>query len=252
MNLSAEVIFPVGPCGDDDPCIFRYDIGPTASKLAKNRGRPKGNTRRQASQRKSKLPSFEFIHIDGHFGTPDADSRKMIRRRVMINHIHQRKKNDVGHVLSPGLSPQIAGVDPFNTFEPYAHDLLKYYVTTGWQKYYYIEQHTAFNPITEYWISLVMVDDAFLHTILGCADLHFSPCKAPQASLTTIKHLNAAISIVNKRIENNEIPTDATLVIVATMALMEVRTPPPHGSVTLILTNCDRSTEDLMKIGIFI
>lgn len=48
----------------------------------------------------------------------------------MINHIRQRKKNDEGHALSPGLSPQIAGVDPFNTLpiliEPYAHDLLKY------------------------------------------------------------------------------------------------------------------------------
>ncbi|KAJ5553818.1 hypothetical protein N7513_003777 [Penicillium frequentans] len=224
MKSSAEVIFPVGPSGDDNPCIFRYDLGPTALKATKNRGRPKGENKRQVSQRKSKIPAFEFIHIDGHSGIPDADSRKMIRRRVMINHI-QRKKKDEGHALSPGLSPQVAGVDPFNTlpirFEPYAHDLLKYYTTTGWQKYYYIEKHTSFNPITEYWISLVMTDDAFLHTIIGCADLHFSPGKAPQASLTTIKHLNAAISIVNKRIVKNEIPTDATLVIVATMALME-------------------------------
>jgi hypothetical protein len=162
----------------------------------------------------------------------------------MINHIVHREKNNEEQTLGSRLSPQIAGVDPFNTlpipFEPYAHDLLKYCgfpeyvtgeylltiidITTGWQKYYSIEKRTALNPITEYWISLVMVDDAFLHTIIGCADLHFSPGKAPQASLTTIKHLNAAISIVNKRIENNEIPTDATLVIVATMALMEVST----------------------------
>ncbi|KAJ5627747.1 hypothetical protein N7490_009975 [Penicillium lividum] len=40
-------------------------------------------------------------------------------------------------------------------------------------------------------------------------------------SLTTIKHLNAAIHIVNKRIENYKVPTDATLVIVATMAIIE-------------------------------
>ncbi|KAJ5917381.1 hypothetical protein N7466_010935 [Penicillium verhagenii] len=235
MNLSAEVIFPVGSSGNDDPCIFKYDIGPTASKVAKNRGRPKGSTNRRVSQRKLKQPAFEFVHIEGHAGIPDADSRTMIRRRVMINHINQRKKVDGRRVLNPGLPPMIAGVDPFNTLpirlEPYAHDLLKYYITSGWQKYYSIEKHTAFNPITEYWISLVMVDDAFLHTILGCADLHFFPGKAPQASLTTIKHLNAAISIVNKRIENNEIPTDATLVIVATMALMEVRTSPPHRRV---------------------
>ncbi|KAJ5987488.1 hypothetical protein N7451_011853 [Penicillium sp. IBT 35674x] len=225
MCLSAEVIFPVGSSDDHNPCIFRYDIGPTALKATKKRGRPKAENKRQVSQRISKIPAFEFIHIDGHSGIPDANSRKMIRRRVMINHLHQRKKNGERQALSPGLSPQIAGVDPFNTlpirFEPYAHDLLKYYITTGWQKYYYIEKHTSFNPITEYWISLVLTDDAFLHTIIGCADLHFSPSKAPQASLTTIRHLNAAISIVNKRIANREIPTDATLVIVATMALME-------------------------------
>lgn len=146
MNSSAEVIFPVGSSGDDNPCIFRYDIGPTALKATKNRGRPKGGTvldpsldkkeadvcgnKRQVSERKLQIPPFEFIHIDGHSGIPDADSRKMIRRRVMINHIRQRKKMDEGHALSPGLSPQIAGVDPFNALpiliEPYAHDLLKY------------------------------------------------------------------------------------------------------------------------------
>jgi len=86
--------------------------------------------KRQVSQRNSKLSAFEFIHIDGYSGIPDANSRKMIRRRVMINHIHHQKKKDEGHTLSPVLSPQIAGVDPFNTlpirFEPYAHDLLKY------------------------------------------------------------------------------------------------------------------------------
>ena len=82
--------------------------------------------------------------------------------------------------------------------------------------------------MTEYWLSFALTDSAFLHTILGCADLHLSPngiCDRPR----TLKHLNAAISIVNQRLENDELPTEATLVVVATMAILEVCTCEVNG-----------------------
>ena len=75
--------------------------------------------------------------------------------------------------------------------------------------------------MTDYWLSLALTDDAFLHIILGCADSHFAPfglCERPR----TLKHLNAAISIVTRRIENDNHPSEATLVVVATMAMLEV------------------------------
>lgn len=67
-----------------------------------------------------------------------------------------------------------------------------------------------------------MEDDAFLHTILGCANSHYTPAGLNYDSVTTVKHLNAAIAIVNKRIQNDEVPTDATLIVISTMALIEV------------------------------
>ncbi|KAJ5731635.1 uncharacterized protein N7483_006143 [Penicillium malachiteum] len=124
--------------------------------------------------------------------------------------------------------PQIAGVDPFNTFpviiEPYMHDLLKYYVTVGWRRYYSIEKYTTLNPMTDYWLPMAMVDDAFFHIILGCANSHFSPDEPDKPDhnyLVTIKHLNAAIAIVNKRIQNDKVPTAATLVTISTIAMIE-------------------------------
>ncbi|KAJ5096820.1 hypothetical protein N7456_007541 [Penicillium angulare] len=239
---STEVIFPVRRLDDNiPPCVFRYDAGPTASKAPKKRGRPKGSTKHPVALKKngqsarsgSSLQNrFHFIRVDGPSGLADADHRKTIRREVMINHIHRDKKQLIkGKGLSVsgtrGPCSQIGGVDPFNAlpihFEPYMHDLLKYYITEGWQKYYSIERQTTFNPITEYWLSLLMEDDAFLHTVLGCANSHYTPVGIDYDSLATLKHLNAAIAIVNRRIQNDEVPTDATLVVISTMALIEKR-----------------------------
>ncbi|KAJ6015209.1 hypothetical protein N7540_009800 [Penicillium herquei] len=239
MHLSAEVIFPVGVRNDNDqPCVFPYNIGPTALKRANKRGRPKGSTKRLAltanehhlAEKRSKQNVFEFVHITGRSGIPDTESRKAIRRRVMINHFQNNRKKTNGERPSVvnTLCSQIAGVDPFNTFpviiEPYMHDLLKYYITVGWQRYYSIEKYTTLNPMAEYWLPLAMVDDAFFHIILGCANSHFSPGEPNQPDhnyLVTIKHLNAAIALVNKRIQSEKPPTAATLVIISTIAMIE-------------------------------
>lgn len=94
--------------------------------------------------------------------------------------------------------------------------------TDGWRRYYSIERYTTFNPMTEYWFSLAQTDGAFLHIILGCANLHLHPGSSVHQSVITVRHLNAAIAIVNRRIQRDEVPTDATLVVVSTMALIEV------------------------------
>ncbi|KAJ5720039.1 hypothetical protein N7493_006917 [Penicillium malachiteum] len=238
MHLSAEVIFPVAVRNDDQPCVFPYNVGPTALKIAKRRGRPKSSTKRLASigndqhlaEKRSKQNGFEFVHITGASGIPDLDSRKVIRRRVMINHFHHNRKKKDQKRPSIVNTPcaQIAGVDPFNTFpviiEPYMHDLLTYYITVGWQRYYSVEKYTTFNPMAEYWLPRAMVDDAFFHILLGCANSHFSPDESNQPDykyLVTIKHLNAAIAIVNKRIQSNEVPTATTLVVISTIAMIE-------------------------------
>lgn len=75
----------------------------------------------------------------------------------MINHISQRKKNDEKRALGPTLSPQIAGVDPFNTLpirvEPYAHDLLKY---CGSPKYVIWKMHTDYHRY-HHWMAEVLL-----------------------------------------------------------------------------------------------
>ncbi|KAJ5708618.1 hypothetical protein N7488_008419 [Penicillium malachiteum] len=238
MHLSAEVIFPVGVRNDDQPCVFPYNVGPTALKIAKRRGRPKGSTKRLVStvndqdlaEKRSKKNIFEFVHITGGSGIPDTESRKAIRRQVMVNHFQNngKKKNQKRRSIINTPCAQIAGVDPFNTFpvifEPYMHDLLKYYITVGWQRYYSVEKYTTLNPMAEYWLPMAMVDDAFFHILLGCANSHFSPDELNEPDynfLVTIKHLNAAIAIVNKRIQSDEVPTATTLVVISTIAMIE-------------------------------
>ena len=76
--------------------------------------------------------------------------------------------------------------------------------------------------MTDYWLTLAMVDDAFLHTLIGCAESHFSTSKWTHDRLLTVKHLNEAISIVNRRIANIELLSEGTLVVIATIAIIEV------------------------------
>lgn len=116
-------------------------------------------------------------------------------------------------------------------------------ITTGWKAFYSVEKYTSFNPMIDYWLEMAMSDSAFFHTLIGCADSYISPKGWKRNRPATIKHLNEAISIVNKRIEREEIPTDATLVVVATMACVEVTVSHRLGSILVLLWKLTRYSE---------
>lgn len=76
----------------------------------------------------------------------------------------------------------------------------------------------------QYWAPLAVQDGAFLHTLISCAAAYLrTPDFDPSREVTATKHLNHAISIVNQRITNTEAVSKGTLVIVATIAMLEVR-----------------------------
>lgn len=102
--------------------------------------------------------------------------------------------------------------------------------------------------MTEYWLEMAMSDSAFFHTLLGCADSYVSPKGWQRNSPITVKHLNKAISIVNQRIKRDEIPSDGTIVVVATMACVEV-TKPYKDPIFVQFLNFNRKVEAPIKTG---
>ncbi|KAJ6161193.1 hypothetical protein N7470_004589 [Penicillium chermesinum] len=216
--------------------IFQFETGHTAVKVPKKRGRPRRSTPHPAKDELSGIQgAFDFVQMDGQSKITDKDARRMIRRRAMINHMQSKKrkqrdsdrKNDSDKDTYSRYSPppEIAGADPFNDFsidmDPSMHELFKFCLTTGWKAFYTVEKYTSVNPMKQFWLEMALKDRAFFHTLLGCTCSYGSPKGRKRNSLATIKHLNAAISIVNKRIKRDEIPSDTTLVVVATMACVE-------------------------------
>ncbi|KAJ5578804.1 uncharacterized protein N7459_007768 [Penicillium hispanicum] len=207
-HLPAEVIFAVEPGANHyrEACVFCVS----------------------AEERDGfNAPStFEFIPMMDHSHRPNTEFRKTIRRHAMTSHIRLKRQANGGALdRSPNRPPQIDGPDPFAVLpvkiEPYMQTLLHYYTTIGWKMFYSIEKHTIFNPMTEYWLSLAYRDAAFMHTIIGCAESHFAESPSYHDRPITVKHLNAAISIINRRLANSEVITDGTLVVIATMAMIE-------------------------------
>lgn len=80
------------------------------------------------------------------------------------------------------------------------------------------------NPVAEYWIPLAFQDSALLHSLIGCADAYISGYRSINEGLRGLKHLQAAISIVNERIRaGKDIMSSGTLTVIAGIAMLEVR-----------------------------
>jgi hypothetical protein len=98
--------------------------------------------------------------------------------------------------------------------------------TTAWKHFYSLEAVAGYNPIAEYWLPLGFQDGAYLHTLIGCAYAYVSGYKAIIAGKTGLKHLQSAISIINKRLTagGDDICSTGTLTVIAAVALLEVWT----------------------------
>ncbi|KAK1147838.1 hypothetical protein N8T08_000351 [Aspergillus melleus] len=109
-------------------------------------------------------------------------------------------------------------------FEPYMHDLLVYYSTTGWKILYSIEEKTGCNPMVDYWLPLAFNDAALLNVLIGCAaSFRFKSQFLPGCPIL-IRHLNEAMNIVNHKLtttSTSEDVSDETLAVVATLAMIQ-------------------------------
>ncbi|KAJ5887391.1 hypothetical protein N7495_007432 [Penicillium taxi] len=231
-----EVIFPVNTSSQyQESCIFHYGCGPVKFGLPRKRGRPKRAASSELARNETEcgseittanqLDKVDFIAISGN-SKLDAKSRKVIRSRVMVNYRRTQRQERLGYYSrSKNSIQQIPGVDPFNAFpvrlESYALELLSYYSTNGWKTFYSIEKHSAFNLMTDYWFSLAFTDAAFFHTLISCAQSHFEE-EINDSLSKTILHLNAAISIINERLNTPQYVTNGTLIVVATVAIIEL------------------------------
>jgi hypothetical protein len=76
--------------------------------------------------------------------------------------------------------------------------------------------------MTDYWLPLAFKDPALLHVLLGCADSFAAKSNWMRERPVAVKHLNEAIAIVNHRLADDTcLASDETLVVIATMAIME-------------------------------
>lgn len=74
---------------------------------------------------------FHFIHMDGDNSSISDETRIAIRKRVMANYTHRKRRRATeSNRNSLKLVREICQVDPFDAFpikfEPYMYDLLKY------------------------------------------------------------------------------------------------------------------------------
>jgi hypothetical protein len=88
---------------------------------------------------------------------------------------------------------------------------------------YSIEKYTNFNPTTEYWLPLAFHDAALLNAILACADAFGAVETGIKERPTAVIHLKESLRIVNERLQRSTNLSDATIVVIATLAIMEVR-----------------------------
>ncbi|KAB8214501.1 hypothetical protein BDV33DRAFT_196057 [Aspergillus novoparasiticus] len=146
-NGPSEVVFTTTSSPIESGVVFRYGQGSVKVPAPRKRGRPIGSTKRRKTGNDVDDPEqkdherFQFINLGSNSANIDRDTRKYIRKRVMLNltHINQKReqvsaestkdKTSTATGLSSEVIPsQFGRVDPFNTlpipFEPYMHDLL--------------------------------------------------------------------------------------------------------------------------------
>ncbi|KAH8657946.1 hypothetical protein BX600DRAFT_514483 [Xylariales sp. PMI_506] len=154
------------------------------------------------------------------------------RKAITADHLERRWRTDVVDAQFVPKYPfnlhQISGVDPFDRapirLEPYMHDLLIYFSTTMWKQFYTLERLAGSNPVTEYWLPLAFQDPALIHSYIGCADAYISGYASVTDRLRGLRHLQEAISIVNRRIVASEDAVSggiATIVAIAGIAMLE-------------------------------
>ncbi|KAF4633528.1 hypothetical protein G7Y89_g4592 [Cudoniella acicularis] len=246
-SVSAEVVFSrfTGPSD--------YANGSVKVPGPWKRGRPKGSTNRGTKHHngivKNSTPAqFEFINVSSESKDINKNSRTLIRKHVKLNKNSQRRNPSVSPINQeeettqeavetarqppiasaiPRLNlPQIGGVDPFDKspikMEPYMHDLLSYYTAATWKHFYSLEKAAGFNPMAEYWLPLAFQDAALLHSLIGCAEVYISGYKTVRDGLRGLRHLQAAISIVNQRlVGGTEVVSSGTLAVTAGIAMLE-------------------------------
>lgn len=88
---------------------------------------------------------------------------------------------------------------------------------------YSIEKYGNYNPVTEKWLPMAFEDPALLHCIIFCVDGYDAFGRGTRERPEAIAHMEKAIAIVNDRLAAPEPDiTDATIVVVCTMAYGEV------------------------------
>ncbi|EED13251.1 conserved hypothetical protein [Talaromyces stipitatus ATCC 10500] len=230
--VSSEIVFPVTELSSTtESCVFRYDQGPVKVKVPRKRGRPVGSKKISNSKLQQGFHmtdnDFYFVHMAGdNVNTISKEARTTIRKRVMANYMHRKRKWDETSHDPLRLVRGLERADPFDAFpiklEAYMLDLLKYYMTTIWKSFYTIESLTSINPMTDYWIPLAFCDDAFLHLLIGCADSHNTRAMHFEDRPIALWHMNKALSIMKIRIATMRSVTDATIASIATLAFVEV------------------------------
>lgn len=93
---------------------------------------------------------------------------------------------------------------------------------------YSIEKYSDWNPVTETWIPMAFDDPALLHCIMFCVEGYDACGRGTRERPEAIAHMEKAISMVNERLAapTPDI-TNATIVVVCTMAYGEVCQIPP-------------------------
>ncbi|PIG89446.1 hypothetical protein AARAC_009878 [Aspergillus arachidicola] len=244
-NGPSEVVFTTTSSPIELGVVFRYGQGSVKVPAPRKRGRPIGSTKRRKTGNDVDDPEqkdherFQFINLGSDSANIDRDTRKYIRKRVMLNHTHTNQKRkqvstectkeetSTATGLSSEVMPsQFGRVDPFDTlpiqFEPYMHDLLSLYVTTIWKTLYSIEKRSGCNPMVNYWLPLAFNDPALLHSLIGCAASFLLTTNQLCGYPFFVKHLNEAIAIVNQRMADPTISvSDETLVVVASIAMIK-------------------------------
>lgn len=77
--------------------------------------------------------------------------------------------------------------------------------------------------MTDYWLPLAFHDGALLHVLIGCAGSYAARLSWFRERPVAVKHLNKAIALVSGRILNDaQVVSDETLVVIATIAMIEV------------------------------
>ncbi|KFY38225.1 hypothetical protein V494_04482 [Pseudogymnoascus sp. VKM F-4513 (FW-928)] len=250
-SVPMEVVFAASleseSNSEDRVGLFSYVNGQAKVPSTWEKGRPKGSKNKAKSvscEKKQPRKIYpEFVNLTIQRQEIDRDSRAIIRRYAKLGQVHQQQdstmpqpsvsKRTVAVTAEQVLKDlarinllQITGVDPFETspiaLEPYMHDLLFHFCTTLWKNIYSLEGLVGCNPIAEYWLPIAFNDPALLHSFIGCADVYVSGYSTITDASRGLKHLQAAISIVNQRImEHTSVKSLGTLAVVAGIALLE-------------------------------